>query len=96
MKNNPQRIENVKALLSEALAGVESYLNDWHKAPLDFTTEAELKRFVAKLREMKESLDEERAVEILGLWRIMETWPYKNQLREKIVEAELAYERLNK
>src|SRR5258705_12984419 len=94
MKNNPQRMKKVKALLSEALAGVEGYVNDWPKAPLDFTTEAELRRFAAKLREMKESLDEERAVEILGLWRIMETWPHNNQLGEKIVEAELAYERL--
>ena len=94
MKKNPQNIEKVKRLLGEALAGVEGYLNDWTKAPQDFTTEAELKAFAAKLREMRESLDKDKTVPILGLWRIMETWPFKNALRQKIVEAELAYERL--
>ena len=94
MKRNPQTIEKVRKQLNEALAGIEGYLNDWPKAPQDFTTETELRVFATKLREMRQSLDEDKFVPILGLWRIMETWPYKNELRQKIVEAELAYERL--
>lgn len=94
MKRNPQTIEKVRSKLSAALTGVEGYLADWPKAPKDFTTEAELQLFVGKLREMKSSLDQDENVPILGLWRIMETWPHKNELRQIIVEAELAYERL--
>ena len=94
MKRNPQTIEKVRSQLAEALHGVEGYLADWPTAPKDFTTEAELRLFVGKLREMKASLDVNENVPILGFWRIMETWPYKNELRQKIVEAELAYERL--
>ena len=94
MKRNQQAIERVSRQLDEALAGVEEYLRDWSKAPQDFTTEAELQIFAAKLREMRKSLDKDEIVPILGLWRIMETWPFKNELRQKIVEAELAYERL--
>ena len=94
MKRSPQTVERVRRQLSETLAGVEGYLNDWPKAPQDFTTQAELKIFAAKLLEMRESLDQDKVVPILGLWRIMETWPYNNELRQKIVEAELAYERL--
>jgi hypothetical protein len=94
MKRNPQTVEKVRRQLSEALAAVEGYLKDWSTARRDFTTEAELQTFAAKLREMQESLDKGETVPILGLWRIMETWPYKNEIRQKIVEAELSYERL--
>ncbi len=96
MKKNPQRIEKVRRLLNEALTGVETYLQDWPTAPKDFTTEPELHLFATKLQEMRESLDKAEIIPILGLWRIMETWPYKNELREKIVEAEYEYERLNR
>jgi hypothetical protein len=94
MKQNPQAIEKVRRQLNEALVGVEGYLNDWSKVSQNFTSEAELGIFAVKLREMRESLDDGKTVSVLGLWRIMETWPYKNELRQKIVEAELAYERL--
>lgn len=94
MKRNPQTIEKVRRQLDEALAGVEGYLKTWPTVPQDFTTEAELSTFASKLREMRESLDKGETVPILGLWRIMETWPYKNEVRQKIVEAELSYERL--
>lgn len=94
MKRNPQTVEKVRRQLSEALAGVEGYLKEWSTAPRDFTTEAELQTLAGKLREMQESLDKGETVLILGLWRIMETWPYKNEIRQKIVEAELSYERL--
>jgi hypothetical protein len=53
-----------------------------------------LKAFVAKLEEMRDSLDGGEMVPILGLWRIMETWPFKSNLRQQIVEAEYEYERL--
>lgn len=94
MKRNPQTVEIVRRQLREALAGVEDYLKAWPQSPQDFTTEVELQTFVAKLREMQESLDRGDTVPILGLWRITETWPYKNEIRRKIVQAELAYERL--
>jgi len=94
MKRNPQTVEKVRKQLSEALAGVEGYLKEWAQSPQNFTTEGELRAIVAKLREMQESLDKGETVPILGLWRILETWPYKNEIRQKIVEAELAYERL--
>jgi hypothetical protein len=94
MKRNPQAVETVRRQLSEALAGVEDYLKNWPQSPQDFTTVGELQTFSAKLQEMLESLNKGETVPILGLWRIMETWPYKNEIRQKIVEAELAYERL--
>lgn len=96
MNSNPQRVEKVRRLLQGALAGVEGYLSDWPSAPKDFTTEAELQVFATKLREMLDSLDKDEFVPSIGLWRIMETWPFKNELREKIVEGELGYERLNR
>jgi hypothetical protein len=95
MKRTPQTVEKVGRQLDEALAGVEAYLRDWFNAPQDFTTEVELQMFAAKLREMRMSLDTDEIVPILGLWRIMETWPFKSELRQKIVEAELAYERVS-
>ena len=94
MNRNPQKVANVRRLLTEALAGVEGYLNNWPTAPQDFTTETELRLFATKLREMQTSLEESKVVEILGLWRIMETWPFNNELRQKIVEAEYEYDRL--
>lgn len=94
MKSNPQAREKVRRKLNEALAGLQSYLKQWPEAPQDFTNENELKAFVAKLEEMRNSLDRGQMVPILGLWRIMETWPFKNNLRQQIVEAEYEYERL--
>jgi hypothetical protein len=94
MKRNPQTIERVRMQLKDALSGLEGYLDNWPTAPKDFTTTEELQRFIAKLCEMLESLERDEKVPILGMWRIMETWPYKNDLRKKIVEAELSYERL--
>ena len=94
MKTNPQLIQNVKAKLSEAITAVENYLHAWEGSPKDFTTQAELHLFAAKLREMLESLEGNQIVSIIGLWRIMESWPYENELRKKIVEAEYEYERL--
>ncbi len=96
MKKNNQSVAVVRKQLTEALEGVECYLRDLAKAPKDFTNEAELKTFAAKIREMLRSLDTGAVIPIYGMWRIMETWPYQNQLRRKIVEAELAYERLSK
>lgn len=96
MKKNNQAAEIVRKQLTEALIGVESYLSDLANSPNDFTNEAELKTFAAKIREMLRSLNTGDAIPIYGMWRIMETWPYQNKLRQKIVEAELAYERLNK
>lgn len=94
MKINPQTVEKVRSQLDAALAGVEAYLESWFISVQDFTTEVELQIFAAKLREMRASLDSGEPVPILGLWRIMETWPYKNEIRQKIVEAELSYERV--
>lgn len=94
MKKNYNEIEEVRKRLTEALKGIESYLCDFTKTPSNFTTEVELNVFAKKTREMLASLNVGDAVPILGMWRIMETWPYKNELRQKIVEAELAYEQL--
>lgn len=94
MKTNPQTLEKVRRKLNEALTGIEIYLNDWPESPQDFTTESELRILAAKLREMRESLDTGEMVPILGIWRIMEMWPYKNEIRQKIVEAEYEYEGL--
>jgi hypothetical protein len=94
MKSNPQVREKVRRKLNGALAGLQSYLKQWSEAPQDFTNENELKAFVEKLEEMRDSLDRGQMVPILGLWRIMETWPNKNNLRQQIVEAEYEYERL--
>jgi hypothetical protein len=72
-----ENIEKVRRLLSEALAGIESYLNNWPQLPQDFTNEAELHFFMAKLLEMQKSLDIGTVIAIPGLWRIMETWHTK-------------------
>jgi|GEM_PF-4104147 len=95
MKKNPQQIAKTKHLLAEAVVGVDDALKAWPQAPLPFSSEKELKFFSAKLQEMLRSIEAEGAVEIPGLWHIVtDTWPYTNKLRQKIVEAELAYERL--
>jgi hypothetical protein len=84
MKNSEHAKKHVRILLKEALIGLEGYLRDYMKSPMDFTSEAELKSFSVKVHEMLESMDTDVAVPILGMWRIMETWPYKNDLRQKI------------
>ena len=92
---NTQTIEKVKAQLDDALAGVECYLANWPTFPQNFTTRVELQNFASKLREMRASVDSGRVVPIIGFWRIMETWPYNNKIRRKVVEAELLYERIS-
>ncbi|MDR1146944.1 MAG: hypothetical protein LBK71_12540 [Verrucomicrobiales bacterium] len=96
MKMNAEMIEKTKKQLNEALDGVDAYLNDWPQKPKYFTTINELRLFAVKIREMLESIDKGQAVPIFGIWRILETWPYKNSLRQKLVEAEFAYEKITK
>lgn len=93
---NLQKEKKTEELLEESLVGVKKYLSNWSIAPQNFTTEQELKTIVTKVQEMKDSIHNNRNVPILGLWRILETWPYKNDLRKKIIEAEYKYERMNK
>ena len=95
MKRTSQIVEKICQQLDDVLAGIDVYLRGWSKTPQDFTTEVELRMFATKLQEMRKSLATDETVPILGLWRIMETWPLKNELRKQIVEAELAYERVS-
>jgi hypothetical protein len=94
MKTNSQKTDRVREQLKKALSGVKGYIDNWAEDPKDFTTLDELRQFDATLCEMLASLDKNEAIPVLGLWRIMETWPFKNDLRQQIVEAELAYERM--
>jgi len=90
-----QQAEKVKRLLGEALTGLHEAIIEWPQKPLTFTSEEELASLYKNIKKMKNSLDENTAIEVLGLWRIViDTWPYTSKLRQKIVEAELAYERL--
>ncbi len=90
-----KQAEKAKRLLNEALLGVNQARNEWAENPLDFTDEEELASFYHKLSEMKDSLDKNEPVNIFGLWRIVtDRWPFTDKLRNKIVEAELEYERL--
>lgn len=92
--SNPKS-EKVKALLQEALDGVQQAESSWDESPLDFTTKAELASFAQELEQMLKAVDVQEKRDIPGLWRIVtDTWPYTNHLRQKIVEAELAFEKL--
>ena len=94
MTIDQKKIENIKKLINDCLFGIKEYLGNWHNDPKSFTTVSELNLFNKKLQEMKNSLENNKSSEILGLWRIMETWPYHNELRKKIVDAEYNFERL--
>lgn len=95
MNASTQKIEKTKSLLKDALKGVQQAQSDWNNSPLDFTTEEELSSFAGELNRMLEAIENRQRVAVPGLWRIVtDMWPYTNSLRQKIVEAELAYEKL--
>lgn len=94
MTTDQKKIETVKKLITDCLFGIKEYLSNWNNDPKFFTTVSELNLFNKKLQEMKTSLETDKSSGILGLWRIMETWPYDNELRKKIVDAEYNFERL--
>lgn len=86
----------VKILLKETLNGVRQAKLAWADFPLDFTTEEELASFGHELEQMLESINTGKARDVPGLWRIViDMWPYTNQFRQKIVDAELAFEELH-
>jgi len=87
--------EKVRQLLTEALTAVHEASTEWGENPPNFTSREELAHLHCKLAELRDSLENDISVEVPGLWRpIADTWPYTNKLGQKIVEAELAYERL--
>jgi len=87
--------QKTKILLEEALNGIQQAQSAWSDSPLDFTTEEELATFAQALSLMLVALDKGEKRDIPGLWRIVtDMWPYTNKLRQKIVEAELAFEKL--
>jgi hypothetical protein len=92
---NIQQTQKVRLQLESVLAGVVGELAEVAAGKPSVSTKTELNFIAAKLREMLESLNTERKIEIPGLWRIVtDTWPHTNKLRQQIVEAELNYERL--
>jgi len=92
---NTQQTQKVRQQLETALNGVASELAASAAGTSSVSTKNELEFISAKLREMLESLNLERKVEIPGLWRIVtDTWPHTSKLRQQIIEAELSYERL--
>ena len=96
MNTSSRKTEKAKVLLQEALNGVRQANLAWADFPLDFTTEEELASFGHELEQMLESINTGKARDVPGLWRIViDMWPYTNQLRQKIVDAELAFEELH-
>jgi len=94
--NKTQQVKKVRKLLGEALAGLQGAIIEWPQKPLGFTSEEELASLYNTIKRMRDSLDENSATEVPGLWiPLIDTWPYTSKLRQKIVEAELEYERLN-
>ncbi len=95
MKNDIQEIEKIKELLLKTIQEVERALKDWPEAQFSFSSGQELVFINIKLKEMLHSLEEGKKIPVPGLWRIViDTWPYTNNLRQKIVETELKYDRL--
>jgi hypothetical protein len=95
MKTTPLKTNKVKILLKDALHGVQQAQAAWVDSPLDFTTEEELAYFAQELGRMIATIEKGQKSEVPGLWRIVtDMWPYTNQLRQKIVEAELSFEKL--
>ena len=87
--------DKTRALLQDALDGVHKAMSEWAKTPLDYTTEDELSYFCDELEKMLEALDVGEKRAIAGIWRIViDSWPFPNLLRHKIVEAELSFEKL--
>jgi hypothetical protein len=90
-----EQTQRVRQELEDTLSGVTAELTAIASGSAGVSTEDELKFIRTKLLEMLESLDKGTKVETPGLWHVViDTWPYGNQLREKIVKAELSYERL--
>ena len=95
MKASAQKIEKTKRLLEDTLKELKQAQAVWNNSPLEFTTEEELSSFARELNRMHEAVEKRQKLEVPGLWRIVtDMWPYTSLLRQKIVEAELAYEKL--
>jgi hypothetical protein len=95
MNRKSQQVKKASRLLNEALSGVDAAIANWEHIPLSFTTPRELGFISIKIKEMRDSLNGTYKVVTPGLGRIVtDTWPYTNTLGQKIVEAELTYERL--
>jgi len=88
------KTEKVRQQLEAALAGVSLELQKGADGGPSVSSERELRLIQIELREMLESLNRGAKRKIPGLWRlIIDTWPYDNELRHAIVEAEFNYER---
>jgi hypothetical protein len=95
MKAPPNKIIKALNLLREALYAVQEAQAAWDISPLEFTSQSELNHIASDLNRMIEALETGRRIETPGLWRVVtDTWPFTNQLAVKIVEAELAYQKL--
>lgn len=82
-------------MLETALTGVETEIRNCIAGQPSVSNKQELEFIAIKLREMLNSIAIEQKIEVPGLWRIVtDTWPYTHMLRQQIVEAEYAYERL--
>ena len=97
MNASYQGVDITKRLLREAFEGVQEARCDWKNSPLEFTTEEELSSFAEELNLMLEAVESRQIREVPGLWRIVtDVWPYTSTLRQKIVEAELSYEKCSR
>jgi len=97
MNLKSQQIDKVQNLFQQAIAGVDLYLNGLKQEPYLFTDEAELLKVRYFLVKMKEAVDSYRMdVLPINFVRMLETWPYQNDVRKVISEAEYQYEKLQK
>lgn len=90
-----QQIDRVRTLLREALDGVRAELDKCRSGAPAVDSEEKLSWVASGLQEMLHGLDQADRPEAPGLWYVVtDTWPYKDPLGDKVVEAEHAYKRL--
>lgn len=85
--------------LKEALAGVRGELQRARSGIEAIDSASQLELIAKSLERMINAVESGslpgRSERSVGLWRaVIDTWPYNSELRDKVVEAELLFDRL--
>jgi hypothetical protein len=91
-----EQIERVRTKLTNALNGVHNELAKCRRGQHAVDSEETLLWMAEGLGDMLESLDKNDLTSPPGFWHVIsDGWPLKDELGDKIVDAEHAYKQLS-
>lgn len=93
------RTDKVAQQLTDALSAVRNEIAKAESGEETVDSVSQLQKVAGSLQTMLDALKQgampSREDRGMGVWRyVIDSWPYRSELRRKVVEAELAYDRL--